>query len=301
MIKTPRFPRPGETIKGHGFFKTFGGKGANQAVAAAKLGAEVALVGCIGGDEFGTQYLANLRDFKVDVSHVRRDDNSATGTAFILVEKRGENSIVLAPGANDSMSASDVESASDIIADAAVLLVQLEIPLQTVSHALAIARQRGTTTILNPAPAACISPQTISNVDSVVLNESEADLLTGLPVNTLQDAARAGEAVRDLGVGAAILTLGDRGALYVDAHGEFHASAHAVDAVDTTAAGDAFVGAFAVAKAEGMGPDKALRFANAAGAVTVTREGAQPSLPDRRAVRALLAERRVTARGSRGG
>ncbi|MFW6116028.1 MAG: ribokinase [Chloroflexota bacterium] len=289
VIQTPRFPEPGETITGRGFRQVFGGKGANQAAAAARLGADTVLVGCVGGDASGARYLENLAGLGLDVSHVRRDDQAATGTAFILVDEGGENAIVLAPGANARLSPRDVERARETIAAAAVLLVQLETPLETVARALEVARQEGTATILNPAPAARLSAELLACVDVLVPNQSEASLLTGLPVSTLADAFRAGEVLREHGAGSVIVTLGDRGALSVDGQGRLHAPAHAVDVVDTTAAGDAFCAALAVARAEGMGREEGLRFANAAGALAVTRFGAQPSLPDRDEVKALLA------------
>lgn len=299
VIQTPRFPQPGETITGRGFRQVYGGKGANQAAAAAKLGAATALVGCVGGDAFGTSYVENLAGLGVDTSHVRRDGDAATGTAFILVDEGGENAIVLAAGANARLSPGDVERARDLIAAAAVLLVQLETPLETVARALRIAREEGTTTILNPAPAAPLGTEVLERVDVLVPNETEAGLLTGLRISTLDEAGRAGEVLRERGVGSVILTLGDRGAVRVDAQGRLHAPAQAVEAVDTTAAGDAFCGALAVARAEGMGREAALCFANAAGALAVTRFGAQPSLPDRDAVEALLAANGAGEKGGR--
>ncbi len=291
VIRTPRFPGPGETIIGSAFHTIPGGKGANQAVAAAKLGARVSMVGRVGDDAFGAQQLANLSQLGIDVSHVRRDPKAATGVALIVLDEQGQNSIILAPGANMRLTLADLEAAEDVLASAAILVLQLEIPQEVVEQAIGLARARGLITILNPAPARRLPPTLLSQVDVLIPNESETALLTGTEVDDIESARRAAARLRAAGVGTVILTLGGRGALLLEGQKAIHVPGHRVEVVDTTAAGDAFVGGFAVALAEGRGPAEAVRFANAAGALAVTKLGAQPSLPTRSEVEAFLRNR----------
>ncbi|MBC8264092.1 MAG: ribokinase [Anaerolineales bacterium] len=292
VIRTPRFPSPGETIIGSAFHTIPGGKGANQAVAAARLGAQVTMVGRVGDDAFGGQQLSNLTQLGIDVSHVRRDAEAATGVALIALDEGGQNSIILAPGANMRFTSADVEAAEQAIASAEVLLLQLEIPLDVVEHVIGMARARGLTTILNPAPARSLPPALLSQVDYLIPNESETTLLTGIEVDSMETARQAAAELRASGVGTVILTLGGRGALILDGQQALHIHGYQVEVVDTTAAGDAFVGGFAVALAEGRDLRGAVRFANGAGALTVTRLGAQPSLPTRSEVEAFLQNQR---------
>jgi len=291
VIRTPRFPGPGETIIGSAFHTIPGGKGANQAVAAAKLGARVSMVGRVGDDAFGAQQLANLSQLGIDVSHVRRDPKAATGVALIVLEEQGQNSIILAPGANMRLTLADLEAAEDVLASAAILVLQLEIPQEVVEQASKVARAHGVIVLLNPAPARRLPPTLLSQVDVLIPNESETALLTGTEVDDIESARRAAVRLRAAGVGTVILTLGGRGALLLEGQKAIHVPGYRVDVVDTTAAGDAFVGGFAVALAEGQDLAEAVRFANAAGALAVTKLGAQPSLPTRSEVEAFLRNR----------
>lgn len=289
VTRTPRIPIPGETIIGHEFFTAPGGKGANQAVAAARLGAQVSMVGRVGADDFGQAMRRTLADDGVDCTYVFEDEAANTGIAAILVDDGGENSIVVASGANARLSPADVERAKAAIVGADVLLLQLEVPLETVIRAAEIARAHGVTVVLNPAPARSDLAPLLPLVDILIPNESETALLTGLPVDSADELRAAAEALRATGVGVIILTLGAQGVMLVQASGAERVPAFAVTPVDATAAGDAFVGGFAVALAEGKPLAEAVRWGAAAGGLAATKLGAQPSLPSRDAVLALLA------------
>jgi ribokinase len=289
VVRAPRIPQVGETLIGSQFQTVPGGKGANQAVAAARLGAHVSLVGRVGRDAFGAALLENLTTDGIDHTFVIQDPAGATGVALIVVDDAGQNSIVVASGANMRLSPGDVEAASAAIASADVVLMQLESPLESVTRAAEIAQARGVPVILNPAPARPLPSTLLSLVDVLIPNESETALLTEMPTDGQVDAQAAAAALRALGVGTVILTLGNRGALLAQATGTIHVPTFRVTPVDTTAAGDAFVGGFAVALAEGRSWREAVRWGNAAGALATTTMGAQPSLPTRRAVETLLA------------
>ena len=288
VARAPRMPEPGETIIGGDFRNVPGGKGANQAVAAARLGASVSMVGRVGRDAFGGPLLEALDADGIDHAHVIQDPQAATGVALIVVDDAGQNSIVVASGANMRFSPCDVDAAEDVIAGADALLLQLESPLETVTRAAAVAQDHGVLVILNPAPARDLPETLLSTVDVLIPNESETALLAGQPVDGLSQAEDAAVVLLQLGVGTVILTLGERGALLAQTAGAERVPAFAVDPVDTTAAGDAFVGGFAVALAEGRRMAEAVRWGNAAGALATTKMGAQPSLPSRRAVERLL-------------
>jgi ribokinase len=290
VARAPRIPQPGETIIGRDFHTLPGGKGANQAVAAARLGAAVAMVGRVGSDAFARLLLDNLAAAGVDHTSVIQDPGAATGVALIVVDAAGQNTIVVASGANMRLSPADVEAAESAIASADVLLLQLETPLETATRAAQIAHAHGVTVILNPAPAQPFPPTLLCLVDVLVPNESETALLTGLPMDSLAQVEAAAGALRESGVGAVILTLGERGALLAQVGGTQVFPAFMVTAVDTTAAGDAFMGGLAVALAEGHSLAESIRWGNAAGALAATRLGAQPSLPTRRAVEKFLTE-----------
>ena len=295
VIRTPRFPGPGETIIGSAFHTIPGGKGANQAVAAAKLGAQVIMVGRVGDDAFGDQQLANLSQLGIDVSRIQRDPKAATGVALIVLDEQGQNSIILAPGANMRLTLADLEAAEDALASAAILVLQLEIPQKVVEQAIKAARAHGVVVLLNPAPGRRLPPTLLSQVDVLIPNESETALLTGTEVDDIESARRAAAKLRAAGVGTVILTLGGRGALLLEGQKATHVPGYRVHVVDTTAAGDAFVGGFAVALAEGQDLAEAVRLANAAGALAVTKLGAQPSLPTRSEVEAFLRNRQERA------
>jgi ribokinase len=288
VARVPRLPQPGETIIGGDFHTAPGGKGANQAVAAARLGAQVSIVGRVGCDAFAESLLNNLTAAGVDHSYVIQDPEAATGVALIAVEDAGQNSIVVVSGANMCLSPADVDGAEATIASADALLLQLESPLGTVIRAAEVARAHGVIVILNPAPARSLPAALMSLVDVLIPNESETALLTGLPIRGQAQAEAAAATLRGMGVGTVILTLGERGALLAQARSMELIPAFEVTPVDTTGAGDAFVGGFAVALAEGRSPAEAVRWGNAAGAVATTRLGAQPSMPTRQAVERLL-------------
>jgi len=288
VVRAPHMPAPGETIIGSNFRTIPGGKGANQAVAAAKLGAQVSMVGRVGDDDFGRAQLRNLGQLGIDTRYITVDPDAATGIALITLDASGQNSIVIAAGANMHLTVADIDAAQEIIAQVDVLVCQLESPLEAVEHAIALAHSCGVKVILNPAPARKLSPETLSKVDFLIPNESETAILTGMEVTDVPSAKKAADHLRQQGVGIVILTLGEKGALLVGPSEEMYIPAYEVEVVDTTAAGDAFVGGFAVALAEGENLANAVRFANAAGALTVTRLGAQPSLPTRKEVESLL-------------
>ena len=288
VIRSARIPQPGETILGGEFHSIPGGKGANQAVGTARLGAHVSMVGRVGDDAFGNQLLNNLSADGIDHTFVLRDGTSATGVALIVVDDAGQNTIVVASGANMRLSPSDVDAAAAVFATADALLLQLESPLQTVIHAAKLARAHGVTVILNPAPARPLPQELLTLVDVLVPNESETSLLTGMPVANLDEAVAASAALHQAGVGTVILTLGERGALLAEERATRVLPAFEVEPLDTTAAGDAFLAGLAVALAEGRNPGEAVRWGNAAGALATTRLGAQTSLPARQAVEQLL-------------
>jgi ribokinase len=281
VVRTPRIPQPGETIIGTDFLLIPGGKGANQAVAAGKLLAEVRMIGRVGRDDFGQALLDNLARVGVNTDWVTRDEEAATGIALITVETSGQNNIVLAPGANMRVTAADLEAAEEVIAQSSMLLAQLETPMPAIQRAMELAKKHGVTTVLNPAPAQPLPEAVLRCVDYLVPNETETHLLTGLPVETPEHYAAAAERLRQMGVGRVILTLGARGAYLSTAENNQLFPAFPIRPVDTTAAGDAFMGGFAAALAEGDPLEQAVRRGNAAGALSATRLGAQPSMPTR--------------------
>ena len=290
VVRAPRIPQPGETIIGGEFQTAPGGKGANQAVAAARLGAQVSMVGRVGRDAFAGSLLENLAQAGVDYTFVVEDPGAATGVALIVVDDAGQNSIVVASGANMRLSPADVDAAKDAIATADVLLLQLESPLDVVNRAAEVARSSGVTVILNPAPARPLPAALITLVDVLVPNENETALLAGRPVDDDAATEAAAGALLNLGAGTVILTLGERGTLLAREDIVERFPAFEVAPVDTTAAGDAFVGGLAVALAEGQVLTDAVRWGNAAGALATTKLGAQPSLPTRLALEAMLAK-----------
>jgi ribokinase len=284
VARTPRHPEAGETILASSLDTYPGGKGANQAVAAARMGAAVKMVGCVGVDAFGQALRDNLARERVDVRHLLQRADAPTGMALITVNDQGQNTIVVVPGANWLLTPADLSAAEEAFLDTDVVVLQLETPLPTVERAIDLARRHGAWTVLNPAPAQPLSPALLSAADCLIPNRSELRLLTGLEQ---VDAAMA-HLQRKVRVRCLVVTLGDGGVLILDAGQRFTIPAHQVPVVDTTAAGDAFVGAFAVAISEGGRAYDAARWGNAAGALAVMRVGAQPSLPRRREVEQLL-------------
>jgi ribokinase len=286
VVRAPRFAQPGETIIGESFLTVPGGKGANQAVAAQRLGGSVAMVGGIGEDAFGPAMADGLADEGIDVRHVDVRGGSASGVALITVNHDGENTIIVVAGANGTLTIDDVTLARDVILPAAVVVLQLEIPMDVVHAAATIAHDAGRAVILNAAPAATLPDSLLRLVDYLIVNENE---LLDVAGPDGRDQRAAIQALHDRGARSIVVTLGGAGARLVPRdEAPTFVPAYVVDVVDTTAAGDAFVGAFAVALSEGLSPVEALRRGNAAGALTVTRAGAQPSLPTRGEVDAWL-------------
>ncbi len=288
IVVSDRLPKPGETVLGGKFSTAAGGKGANQAVGAARAGGNVAFIARVGADVFGDQAVAGLIKDHINVDHVLRDRASASGVALILVSKNGENSISVASGANSRVSRADVQRAGSVIAKAGFLVTQLETPLPTVRAAVAFAAGKGVPVILNPAPAQPLPDSLLKKVSILTPNETEAELLTGVKVTGPEAARKAGRILLKRGVSTAILTLGARGAWIATRDFEQLVPGFKVKAVDTTAAGDTFNGALAVALVEGQTLVQAVRFANAAAALSVTKRGAQPSVPRRTQIEALL-------------
>ena len=288
IIQLDRIPRPGETLLGGEFTSAAGGKGANQAVGAARAGGDVTFIARVGKDIFGDQAVAGFRKDGINVNHVFRDAAAPSGVALIFVAKDGENSIAVAGGANGKLSPADVKRAAKVIRSAAMLVAQLETPLATVPAAADIAAKAGVRFILNPAPARPLPDALLKRVSILTPNETEAELLTGIKVTNEATAAKAAAKLRSRGVQTVILTLGSRGAFIADDKGKQLVPGFKVKAVDTTAAGDIFNGALAVALAEGKALPDAVRFANAAAAISVTCLGAQPSAPSRTEIESFL-------------
>lgn len=285
---TGRVPVTGETIIGKSFRQIPGGKGANQADAIAKLGAEVKMIGCVGNDGMGAALLESLRRDGVDVAMVKRVDGVSTGIASITVDASGNNSIIVVPGANGRLSVEDMQASLEAFEDSNIVVAQLEVPTETVKFAIKAAKQLGKLTILNPAPAAELEDELLSKVDILVPNETELELLSGIRIQNEADLERAAGLLIDKGVQELIVTLGSKGCVHFNKSGSKAYPAYKVDAVDTTAAGDSFIGALAAAISEGKTLEEAIRFATAVGALTVTREGAQSSLPLRKEVEAFI-------------
>ena len=288
-VAASRLPAVGETVSGGTLLVNHGGKGANQAVAARRLGAEVRLVACVGDDASGRGIRAALQAEGIGVDGMMVTADAATGTALIVVDGQGRNQIVVAPGANWRLSVEHVRARADDFAWAQVVMCQLETPLDTLAWALAEARRRGLVTVLNPAPVReGIADNVWRLVDYLTPNEGEAERLSGVAVRDAGSAAAAGRALRGRGVGAVIVTLGSQGSLACTARDDIRVPAFPVEAVDTTAAGDAFNGALGAALAGRDPLPDALRFASAAAALACTRRGAQPSLPTRAEVDRFL-------------
>jgi ribokinase len=279
VIKMERIPKPGETILGGEFVTAQGGKGANQAVAAARAGGDVTFIARLGQDMLGNQAFASLRAAGINLKYVLRDPASPSGVALVLVSKTGENSIAVASGANSKLAPADIRGARRAFQKATVLLLQLETPLRTVETAASIATAAGLRIILNPAPARPLPEKLLRRLYLVTPNESEAELLSGVAIKDKGSAAKAARVLRGRGVRNVIITMGNRGAFVAGEEGTGLISAHKVKPVDTTAAGDVFNGALAVALADGKSLLDAARFASAAAAISVTRLGAQTSTP----------------------
>ena len=288
LVRTPRMPVKGETILGGDYQTGPGGKGANQAVAAARLNADVTMVVKIGMDDLGDRAEENLRKEGIHPDFILRTDATHTGVAFIIVDDEGENMIVVAAGANTILTPDDVVAAREAIAASHILLVELESPMETVEQALRIAHDAGVQTLLNPAPGRPLAPALLAMVDVLTPNETEAQIITGCPITDLSEAEAAARQLLGMGVGTVVITLGVNGALIVSSDVVKHVPGRRVEVVDTTGAGDAFNGALAVALAEGRSMVDAVAFANAAAALQVTKVGTAPAMPYRAEVEAFL-------------
>ncbi|HID95133.1 MAG TPA: ribokinase [Candidatus Latescibacteria bacterium] len=284
VIRAPRLPRTGETLFGEGFSMVPGGKGANQAVTAARIGAQVTFVGKVGRDIFGEELRTSLARERVDTRYLFTDDHAATGVALIVIDNSGDNSILVAPGANMRCNPEDVDAAAEELAAADVLLLQLEIPLETDDYAISLAKRHQVPVILDAGPASQRAVSNLKQIDILSPNETEAEALTGVKVSGLKGAEQACRSLLSKGVGTVVLKLGAQGAMIGDRDGIRHIPGVKVHVVDTTAAGDAFTAALAVALGEGKGIDEVVVWANHVGALTVTRLGAQTSLPTREEV-----------------
>ncbi len=284
VVRAPRIPVPGETLTGTDFFMVPGGKGANQAVAAAKLGGQVFFVARLGKDVFGTQSLENFKQVGIQTKHIEQLDGVPSGIALISIDEEGKNSIVVVPGANGKLSPADVDKAKSDIACAGVVVAQLEVPLETVEHTAVLAQQSGVPFILDPAPTRPLSPALLSRVSILKPNEIEAEMLTGIKVCDTDSAKKAASALLAKGIRQVIITLGDKGFLLAADGSMVYSKPHKVKAVDSTAAGDAFMGALALGIASGWDIWQAALFANAVAAVSVTRLGAQSSMPTKNEV-----------------
>ena len=287
--RAQRQPRMGETILGQSFALGPGGKGSNQSVAAGMAGASVGFITKLGKDPFADMALATWKKAGVTSLATQHDDDY-TGAAYIFVdENTGDNAIIVCPGAAATISRADIDSNAEVIKQCKVLITQLEQPIDAAEYALACARKAGATTILNPAPAVELPTSMIALCDFVTPNEIEAETITGITVNSPKDAVAAAEALLAKGAGGAIITLGENGCLYHDGSNSVHVPAiNAGPVVETTGAGDAFNGGFAVAIAEGHSPLEAIRFGTATAAISVTRPGTAPSMPTRKEIESLL-------------
>ena len=287
-VALPRLPRMGETVSAGTLLVNRGGKGANQAVAARRLGAEVRMIGCVGDDDSGGEIRRALREQGIGVDGIATSSAAATGTALIFVDREGRNQIGVAPGANHRLTVEMARAGEDAIAWAEVLVSQLEIPVPVVRWALETARRRGVPTVLNPAPVQELSDELLSLVTYLTPNAGEVAALTGIEVRDLESGRQAAARLCERGAGTVIITLGEQGALVCDGASAVHFEAFPVEAVDTTGAGDAFNGALAVGLAAGGSLEQVIPLASAAAALTCTRRGAQDALPDRADVERFL-------------
>ena len=278
VVKVDTMPKGGQTLIGSNFKEVPGGKGANQAVAMARLGGNVSMIGKVGNDGFGQTLLNALKADNVNTDYIGIEEGP-TGVALITVDKNAENSIVVAPGANFKVAVEDIDNNIEAINNSDIVVVQLETPLETIKYGLKKAKEAGKYTILNPAPAVVLEDEIIKNVDLLTPNETELEILSGVEINNEDDIKRAAQIMIDKGVKELIVTLGSKGSLYINKERSMFKSAYKVNAVDTTAAGDSYTGALSVAFANGKNVEEAMDFASKVGALSVMKEGAQSSLP----------------------
>ena len=274
-LGVPRLPAPGETLLANSSSSSPGGKGANQAIAAARLGADVTILGKIGMDSRADDILKGLRDAGVNAEHLVRDANTTSGMAFIMVDNSGRNMIVVWPAANAEFSKADLLPRERLISESDALITQFEIPLDVAAGALRVAKQRNVLTVCNPAPAITVGREFLEMVDILIPNETEASVLTGIEVGTVADAMEASSRLRTMGAERVVVTMGHQGAVYIGPEGKWHSPVFPVKSIDTTGAGDAFVAAFTVAWLKNADPRESLLYASAVGAVATTVTGAQ--------------------------
>lgn len=284
VVKSDRLPVPGETVLGGAFMMNPGGKGANQAVAVARLGGNVTFITKTGNDLFGKQSVEMFSDENINTDYIFSDPNLPSGVALIMVDNYGENCIVVASGANASLCPHDIDKARNIIENADIVLMQLEIPLETVEYAARMAFNKGIKVILNPAPAAFLSNEILSCLYAIIPNENEAEMLSGIKVFDWESAKKAAGLISSKGVDIVVITMGSKGAFIKEDNSYHEVPVEKIKAVDTTAAGDTFCGALCVGISEGLSIEDAVRMANKASGITVTREGAQASIPFRKEI-----------------
>lgn len=278
VVNVDTMPKPGQTIIGSNFKEVPGGKGANQAVAMARLNGNVSMIGKVGEDGFGQTLINSLKNDKVDTTYIQTS-KGATGVALITVDKNAQNSIVVSPGANFEVKEDDIDNNIEAIKNSDIVVLQLETPLNTIKYALNKAKELNKYTILNPAPAVKLDDEIIKNVDLLTPNETELEIISGVSIETEEDIQKAAQIMIEKGVKELIVTLGSKGSLYINKEKSMFKKAYKVKAVDTTAAGDSYTGALAVALSQDKGIEDAMDFASKVGALSVLKEGAQSSLP----------------------
>mgnify|MGYP000688455125 CR=1 FL=1 len=282
VISADHFPLPGETLMGTNFMTNFGGKGANQAVAAARLGGQTVFIGKVGNDNLGTSIISNLEAEGINVSHLYTTQETSTGVALITTIPSGENSIIVNAGANGQLTADDVRDSEEVLAEAGTVLMQLETPVAALTEAAKLGKKHGAFTVLNPAPASPLPHELLENIDLLIPNETEASSISGVEIKDESAAMEAISAIQGMGVKNVIITVGSKGAIAKVDGKMIMVPAFKVKAIDTTAAGDTFCGALCVALSEGKDIEAAIRFGNKASSVSVTRKGAQLSIPQRK-------------------
>lgn len=287
VVNVDTMPKPGQTIIGSNFKEVPGGKGANQAVAMTRLNGNVSMIGKVGEDGFGQTLINSLKNDKVDTTYIQTS-KGATGVALITVDKNAQNSIVVSPGANFEVKEDDIDNNIEAIKNSDIVVLQLETPLNTIKYALNKAKELNKYTILNPAPAVKLDDEIIKNVDLLTPNETELEILSEMKIENEDDISKATNKMIEKGVKELIVTLGSKGSLYINKEKSFFKSAYKVDAIDTTAAGDSFTGALAVALSNNKSIDEAMDFASKVGALSVMKEGAQSSLPTLKDVESFI-------------